>query len=325
MIRVTLYSKPDCSLCDEARSALASLQREIPHELIVVDVERDPALRNLYGESVPVVQVGPYTLRAPFTAVDLRVAMNAAGERSRRMGKPESVAADSSRRIDRGLLFFARHWVGIFNLALLIFVGLPFLAPALMKAGATTPASWIYTAYRPFCHQMAFRTWFLFGEQAAYPLRSAGTGLTPYGEATGLDENDFYGARDFRGNEQLGYKVAFCQRDVAIYGGMLMAGLAFALFGRKMKPLPVLVWVVIGIVPIAIDGGTQILGGLPFLSAISRESTPFLRTLTGGLFGIMNIFFAYPYLQESMAETIATIVPRLQAAQAASASSQPTA
>jgi uncharacterized membrane protein len=85
------------------------------------------------------------------------------------------------------------------------------------------------------------------------------------------------------------------------------------------------VWVIIGIVPIAIDGGTQLLGSLPFLSAISRESTPFLRTLTGGLFGIMNVFFAYPYLQESMAETIATILPRLQAAQASSPSSQPTA
>jgi uncharacterized membrane protein len=323
MIRVTLYSKADCPLCDEARSALDSLRQEIPHELIVVDIERDPALRNLYGESVPVAQVGPYTLRAPFTAVDLRVALNAALERSRRMGRPESTAAPSAR-LDRGLLFFARHWAAFFNLVLLIFVGLPFLAPTLMKVGATTPARWIYTAYRPFCHQMGFRSWFLFGEQAAYPRRDAGTGLISYGEATGLDENDFFGARAFLGDDRLGYKVAFCQRDVAIYGGMLLAGVAFALFGRRMKPLPILAWLVIGILPIAIDGGTQLLGGIPFLSAFGRESTPFLRTLTGGLFGVMNVFFAYPYLQESMSETIATILPRLQAAQTSPSSSQPT-
>jgi uncharacterized membrane protein len=171
---------------------------------------------------------------------------------------------------------------------------------------------------------MAFRTWFLFGEQAAYPRQAAGTDLTPYGEATGLDESDFFGARAFLGNEQLGYKVAFCQRDVAIYGGMLIAGVAFALFGRRLKPLPIVAWVIIGIVPIAIDGGTQLLQGFPVLSALGRESTPLLRTVTGALFGSMNVLFAYPYLQESMAETIATILPRLQAARSSSLS-QPTA
>jgi hypothetical protein len=38
-----------------------------------------------------------------------------------------------------------------------------------------------------------------------------------------------------------------------------------------------------------------------------------LRTVTGALFGMSNVAFAYPYLQESMAETIAAILPRLQA------------
>ncbi len=312
MNRVTLYSKPDCPLCDEARAALARLRAEIPHEFVEVDISADPALAALYGEAVPVVQVGPYTLRAPFTEVDLRVSLRSAEERDRRSGRA-AAAAPRATRLDRNLLFFARHWAAILNLGLLVFVGLPFAAPVLMKLGATTPAMWIYTAYRPFCHQMAFRTWFLFGEQAAYPRASAGTGLISYGEATGLDENDYFGARQFLGNEQLGYKMAFCERDVAIYGGMFVAGLAFALFGRRMKPLPIIAWVIIGILPIAIDGGTQLLQGFPIVGFLGRESTPLLRTVTGGLFGMSNVAFAYPYLQESMAETIATILPRLQA------------
>jgi hypothetical protein len=45
-----------------------------------------------------------------------------------------------------------------------------------------------------------------------------------------------------------------------------------------------------------------------------RESTPFLRTLTGGLFGVMNVWLAYPYIEESFAETRALIAAKLQAA-----------
>jgi uncharacterized membrane protein/glutaredoxin len=323
MMRVTLYTRSDCPLCDEAKAALDSIRAEIPHERVEIDVDTDVSLRALYGEAVPVVVVGPYTLRAPFTEVDLRVTRRAAEERARRMGKGSAAAPGRATRLDRGLLFFARHWAATLNGVLLIFVGLPFLAPVLMKVGATTPARWIYTAYRPFCHQMAFRSWFLFGDQAAYPRQSAGTSLVPYGEATGLDENDYYSARQFVGNEELGYKVAFCQRDVAIYGGMLVAGVAFALFGRRMKPVSTIAWLVIGILPIAIDGGTQILQGFPIVGVLGRESTPLLRTVTGGLFGIMNVAFAYPYLQESMNETIAAIVPRLRAAPISP--SQPTA
>jgi uncharacterized membrane protein/glutaredoxin len=317
MMHVTLYSKSGCPLCEEARALLDSLRKEIPHELVEVDVEADPALRALYGEAVPVVQVGPYTLRAPISDTDLRVSLRAAEDRARRTGQGAAPAGRASR-LDRGLLFFARHWAGLLNTLVFIFVALPFAAPVLMKAGATTQAMWIYTAYRPFCHQMAFRSWFLFGEQAAYPRADAGTSLVSYEQATGLDGNDYLAARQFVGNEQLGYKVAFCERDVAIYGGMFLAGVLFALFGRRMKPASVLAWVIIGIVPIAIDGGTQLVQGFPIVGALGRESTPLLRTITGALFGAMNVAFAYPYLQESMTETIATLLPRIQAARVSS-------
>jgi hypothetical protein len=42
-----------------------------------------------------------------------------------------------------------------------------------------------------------------------------------------------------------------------------------------------------------------------FLAAILpyRESTPFLRLFTGGLFGLATAWFAYPYMEESFSET----------------------
>jgi glutaredoxin len=51
MKRVTLYGKPGCHLCDDARAALAEFDvREI-------DVSVDPHLHALYGDRIPVVEV----------------------------------------------------------------------------------------------------------------------------------------------------------------------------------------------------------------------------------------------------------------------------
>ena len=185
-----------------------------------------------------------------------------------------------------------------------------------MKAGLNRPASWIYTIYSPMCHQLAFRSWFLFGEQAAYPRELAGTSLTSFQEATGLNESEFFTARNYLGNETVGYKVAICERDVAIYGGIFMAGLFFGMVRTRLKPLPVWAWLLIGIVPIALDGGTQLLSSIPLLSFPARESTPLLRTLTGGLFGVINVWLAYPHVEQSMIETRALVSAKLARATA---------
>ena len=57
MTRVTLYGKPGCCLCDEARDALATVARSRPFELEEVDVSVDPVLHHRYGERIPVVAV----------------------------------------------------------------------------------------------------------------------------------------------------------------------------------------------------------------------------------------------------------------------------
>jgi glutaredoxin len=54
---VTLYGKPGCHLCEEARAAIEALRAERSFELREVDVSLDPALQRRYGERIPVVEI----------------------------------------------------------------------------------------------------------------------------------------------------------------------------------------------------------------------------------------------------------------------------
>lgn len=313
MITVTLYTKENCSLCKKALRDLKALQAKVPHTLAIVDIQKDAALKAAYGDKVPVIQVGPYTLAAPFTRKKLESTLAAARDRQTQLSIDPKFAEMKARGAqftsgDRFNDWLSRYYLVLINLLIFIYVGLPVLAPVLMKAGLPNVARPIYGLYGGVCHQLGFRSWFLFGKQSIYPRASAQMpGFITFQEATGLDENDtqqFLAARDFIGNEQLGYKVAFCQRDIAIYGAMLAFGLLFAVTGRCLRALPWWAWVLIGIAPVAIDGFSQLLSQFPGFNLWEyRESTPLLRTLTGALFGFTTAWFGFPLLEESMAET----------------------
>jgi uncharacterized membrane protein len=110
----------------------------------------------------------------------------------------------------------------------------------------------------------------------------------------------------------VGYKVALCQRDVAIYAAILLFGLLFGFLRRLplKKPFPSLhwaIWLLVGILPMGLDGGTQIASQfIPLINSYIpfRESTPFLRTLTGGLFGFTTAWFGYPLVEESFVDSL---------------------
>jgi glutaredoxin len=55
MAQVTLYGKPGCHLCDEARAIVARVRAQRPFELREVDVTLDPGLYRDYGERIPVL------------------------------------------------------------------------------------------------------------------------------------------------------------------------------------------------------------------------------------------------------------------------------
>ena len=55
MIALTLYSRPGCHLCDEAKEVIQRVQRRVSFDLRVVNVETQPELEKRYGEEIPVV------------------------------------------------------------------------------------------------------------------------------------------------------------------------------------------------------------------------------------------------------------------------------
>jgi glutaredoxin len=57
MTRVTLYGKPGCHLCDEARAVVAEVRRERPFDLIEVDITFDAGINARYAERIPVLEV----------------------------------------------------------------------------------------------------------------------------------------------------------------------------------------------------------------------------------------------------------------------------
>jgi glutaredoxin len=55
--RVTLYGKPGCHLCDDAREVVARVCAELGTSYEEVDITTDPDLQHRYGEQIPVTLV----------------------------------------------------------------------------------------------------------------------------------------------------------------------------------------------------------------------------------------------------------------------------
>ena len=55
---VTLYTRPGCHLCEEAKTAIAPLLREFGAALCEVDIENDAVLEERYGWDIPVIFIG---------------------------------------------------------------------------------------------------------------------------------------------------------------------------------------------------------------------------------------------------------------------------
>lgn len=221
-------------------------------------------------------------------------------------------------RLNFWLLRLTRNWLRVALVVVGLYASLPFVAPALMKLGATGPANILYTLYSPFCHQFAFRSVFLFGEQPFYPREITDTPYQSYesyiAELPGFpavtSPEDFspsfwQPARAFRGNEEMGYKTTLCARDVSIYAMLFAGGLIYAYppIRRRIRPIPLWIYVIAGLGPIGIDGFSQLLSYPPFNLWEVRETAPFFRVATGAMFGLMNAWLGYPYIEMTMQDT----------------------
>jgi uncharacterized membrane protein len=168
-----------------------------------------------------------------------------------------------ARLIAHIFLLLRRTWVHLANAVALLVVALPLLAPALLSLGLTDLANLAYDVCGLQCHQLPSRSFFL-----------------------GL------------------YQLGVCERCISIDVAILAAGLAYAVWRRPLRfrlwtPLLLLV----ALVPMAIDGGTQLLGW--------RESTWELRVITGTLYGAGLVLFFYPLVDLILAWGLTQFV-RLQ-------------
>jgi len=57
-MQLTLYYREGCHLCETMLQALRGLQHDMGFEILLVDIDRDPGLRQRYDEWVPVLCMG---------------------------------------------------------------------------------------------------------------------------------------------------------------------------------------------------------------------------------------------------------------------------
>lgn len=57
MRKVTIYSKPECHLCDIAKERVRNVQKKVPFDLEVIDIRSTQALFDRYCEKIPVVAI----------------------------------------------------------------------------------------------------------------------------------------------------------------------------------------------------------------------------------------------------------------------------
>jgi glutaredoxin len=76
MTQLTLYGKPGCHLCEEARAVVEQVRQAHPFELEEVDITRDPTLEARYRERIPVIAIdGRETLELVIEATELQRAL----------------------------------------------------------------------------------------------------------------------------------------------------------------------------------------------------------------------------------------------------------
>lgn len=227
--------------------------------------------------------------------------------------------------INRTALSFARHWMIIFNLLIAVWVGLPWLAPVFLHWGWGGAANSVYSFYAFQCHQLPERSFFLFGPKPMYSLIEI--------QAAWQNTTDSSVLRQWIGNVDMGWKVAWSDRMVSMYSSLLLAGIvyAYAFVRRRIRPLPLWGFALL-LLPMLVDGGTHMISDLTgigqgfrdtnlWLAALTGDIFPstfyagdalgsfnsWMRLITGVFFGIAVIWLAYPAIDGFFADYVLLI------------------
>jgi len=181
------------------------------------------------------------------------------------------------KSIDNTFLFIVKHWVGLFLIVYGAWVWAPFLAPVFMANGWTGAGNALYFIYSFFCHQLPERSLFFFGPQTMYSLNQIGQVWST--------ENQLV-LRQFVGNAQMGWKMAWSDRMISTYGGVWLGALLWAIFGKRLPRLSIVVWFVLGVLPLGLDGFSHFVNDIVAGSSGQgfRDTNDWLRVLTANAF-----------------------------------------
>ncbi len=214
---------------------------------------------------------------------------------------------------DRLSIWLSHYWIGLFAMLFGIYVGLPFLAPALMFMGWAAPGKLIYLIYSFLCHQLPERSYFLFGPRVSYSLAEIQAAWQPTNNPLIL--------RQFIGSPSMGWKMAWSDRMVSMFTSTWLLGLIWWPLRKRIKALP---WwgLVLFLLPMAVDGFSHLFSDMQgfgqgfrdtnlWLAVLTHNALPaafyagdalgsfnsWMRILTGVLFGIGIVWFGFPNIQ----------------------------
>jgi uncharacterized membrane protein len=222
--------------------------------------------------------------------------------------------------IKRIVLGFARHWLLVVNLLIAAWVALPWLAPVFMHLGWDSLGKAVYFFYSFQCHQMPQRSFFLFGDKPMYSLAEI--------QAAGGNITNPFLMRQFIGNPEMGWKVAWSDRMVSMYTSILLGGLLYGLIRKQLRPVSFWAFALF-LLPMFMDGGTHMISDLAGIGAGFRDTNAWLQILThntlstgfyqgdalgsfnswarlisGLSFGIALVGFAFPHINDSFADMV---------------------
>lgn len=221
----------------------------------------------------------------------------------------------SLNKTDQFVLWLSRHWVFVVSLFLGLYVLAPFLAPAFMAAGLPVPGKVIYWLYSFLCHQLPERSYFLFGANISYSI--------PEIQAVWRDTDNIAILRQFVGNTQMGWKVAWSDRMVSMFTSLWLFGIFWGVSKKRIKALPWWGFILL-LLPMAVDGTTHLISDLAgigqgfrnsntWLAILTNNTFPtvfyagdawgsfnaWMRLISGVLFGLGSVWFGFPYLDEA--------------------------
>ncbi len=184
---------------------------------------------------------------------------------------PVLLASDISVRMKKRI----PHWFTLFGVIMGMVVVLPFLAPIFMAIGWSAFGKAIYFIYSFLCHQLPERSYFLFGPKLTYSLSEIQTAWQNTTNPLIL--------RQFIGNHELGWKVAWSDRMVSMFTATWIFGILWWPFRCRLKPLP---WwgLALFLLPMAVDGSSHFLSDLAGLGKGFRDNNEWLAIMTNNAF-----------------------------------------